>query len=203
MKIPKTILLLAVAAALTTAGQVSANYITNPGFEDPIGSEWTFTRVSGTATKWSSGVSSTSVHSGAKSYGMSFGPVAELGEAYVSQVVSGLTPGVSYDISGWINLNWRATKATAFIQVLGGGDPVQAPVEGGNTDNTWQEWALAQTADSSGNLTVRLYLDKRATTTADKTCIAYFDDIMVVIPEPAVAVLLALGSVVMVRRRRT
>ncbi len=196
------IMVLVTATAMIVTGQVSGNLITNGGFEDPIGTEWAYTRVSGSATSWSYGRSNAVVRSGAYSYMLKFGSIAEMGKSYVEQVVSGLTPGDFYAISGWIYMDWRATKATAFIQVLGGGDPVQAPEQGKNTDDTWEQWALSQMADSSGNLTVRFYLDKYATTTADKTAIAYFDDI-VVTPEPMVALLLALSGLALTPRRRS
>ncbi|MBI4580831.1 MAG: PEP-CTERM sorting domain-containing protein [Planctomycetes bacterium] len=202
MRIPNTCLLVG-AVALAMASQISANLLTNPGFEDPFGTEWAFTRVSGTEAKWGYAQSSTRVHSGSSSLRMHFGTDAGLGTAYVEQVISGLTPGDPFDISAWINLDWRATKATAYIEVLGGGSPVQAPSQGGNTDDAWQEWTLSQTADAGGNLTIRLYLDKYGTTTADKDVIAYYDDV-VVIPEPGSILLLLAGFLGLgaLRRRR-
>ncbi len=200
MRIPGMSLLVAVLA-LAMAGQASANLLLNAGFEDPLGAEWAFTRVSGDETKWGYEQSATRVHSGSYSLRMHYGVVADIGTAYVEQVVSGLTAGAPCEVSGWINMDWRATKATAFIEVLGGGDPVQAPVKGGNADDTWQQWTLSQTADAGGNLTVRLYLDKYATTTADKDVIAYYDDISaIVIPEPVTIALLGLGCLFLRRR---
>ncbi len=201
MKISKTSLLI-VVAALAMAGRASPGLPINPGFEDPLGAEWTFTRVSGDGLKWGYEQSAARPHSGSSNLRMHYGTAADLGTAYIEQVITGLTPGVPCDISGWINMDWRATKATAFIEVLGGGDPVQAPAKGQNLDDVWQQWTVSQTADAGGNLTVRLYLDKYGTTTADKDAIAYYDDIaVVVIPEPAGVTLLLTGLLPLGTRR--
>ncbi len=165
---------------------VHANLLLNGGFESPIGSEWTTNILSG-SLPWSLGASTTIVHSGTYSYGMAYGPGDPTGHAYVQQVLTGLTPGESYTITGWIYMDWRATKAWAYIEALGGGSPVSAPAIRANQDDVWVQYSLSQTANSSGNLTVRLHLNKDQTTASgDKTAIAYFDDIVVEpVPEPA------------------
>ena len=203
MSNPKTSLLV-VVVALAAGSQVSANLLTNPGFEDPIGPEWAFTIVSGGPTNWTSGVSSALFHSGANSYGMAYGPIGSTGKAYAEQLLSGLTPGDAYDVSGWLYFGWRADKDWAYIEAQGGGTPVQAPLKGANVVGSWQQYALSQTADAGGNLTVRLYLDKYGTSTADKTAWVYFDDMAVVevIPEPTTLALLALAGLAVVCRRR-
>jgi hypothetical protein len=206
MRILKTSSLV-VVVTLAMASQVSASLLTNPGFEDPLGSEWTFTVLAGDAALWACQQSSVRTHSGSSSLVMAFGPTNAVGKAYVEQVVSGLTPGVSYDIGGWINLDWQNNKVAAFMEVLGGGAAVQAPVQAPrvlNTNDVWEEWTLSQTPDASGNLTVRLYVNKYGTTAGgDKTAVAYFDDI-VVTPEPASILLLLGGSLGLgaLRRRR-
>jgi len=203
MLIPKKNLLVAVVA-LALGSPAYANLLTNPGFEDPIGSEWTSTIVSGTA--WSLGASTARVHSGTYSYGMAYGPTGPTGEAYIEQLLTGLTPGETYQVSGWVNMDWRASKAWAYIEAQGGETTVQAPDQGANVDDAWRQYLVTQTADSGGNLTVRLDLTKYGTTTGDKTAIAYFDDIVVQVPEPATLVLGLLGGlgllVVLQRRRR-
>ena len=202
MSIPKTSLFV-VLVALAAGSQASANLLTNPGFEDPVGPEWTFTILSGDPTNWTSGASSAYLHSGANSYGIAYGPVATTGKAYVEQILSGLTPGDGYDVSGWLYFGWRADKDWAYIEALGGGAAVQAPAKAANVVGSWQQYTLSQTADAGGNLTVRLYLDKYATTTADKVAWVYFDDMAVtVIPEPTTLAMLAVAGLALVVRRR-
>ncbi len=201
MSIPKKSLLV-VVVALATGSQVSANLLTNPGFEDPIGPEWTFTIVSGPSVSWASGVSSAIVHSGLNSYYMAYGPTNLTGEAYLQQSLTGLTPGDTYTVSGWLYFGWRADKDCASIQAEGGGTPVQAPLKGANVVGSWQQYALFQTADAGGNLTVKLDLNKYATTTIDKTAYVYFDDMTVEIPEPTTLALLALAGLGVIVRRR-
>lgn len=48
MKRSMYVLISAVCFALAAGSQVYANLVTNPGFEDPIGSEWTWYNVTGT-----------------------------------------------------------------------------------------------------------------------------------------------------------
>ncbi len=207
MTIPKTSLLITVSLAM--AGQASANLITNPGFEDAIGPEWVSTIVSGDASKWTSAASNAYAHSGANGYNLKFGPLGTTAKAYVEQVLSGLTPGAAYEVSGWMNFALgsaynRPDKYWTYIEALGGGTAVQEPAKNTNTTG-WKQYTLSQTADAGGALTVRLYVDKYATTVADKVCSVYFDDISVVlVPEPASTLLLlaALLGLGVLRRRR-
>lgn len=190
--------------ALGIAGSASAQLL-NGGFEDPVGSEWTFTIDSGSSSLWTAQRSTAQVHSGQYSWYMAYGPTDPTGRAHLDQVVGGLTPGETYTVSGWIYYVWRADKGWAYIQALGGGSPVQTPAQGANVVGSWQQYSLTQTADSGGNLTLRLYVYKYATTAGgDKTVSAYFDDISVQpVPEPSTLALLTLGVLGAMTCRRT
>jgi len=194
---------------LAAAGAVSANLLLNPGFEDPIGTEWTVTIVSGNPSSWFTDRSAASAYTGSYGFELRFGPIAETGKAYVQQVVSNLVPGGACTVTGWLKFLWRADKDWGYIEALGGGAPVQAPAKGANTVGSWMQYTLNQTADANGQLTVRLWLDKYTTTTADKTCTVYFDDVVVegpLIPEPGSVVAVLTGLIGLaglgIRRRR-
>jgi autotransporter-associated beta strand protein len=169
------VLISAVCFALAAGSQVYANLLTNPGFEDPIGSEWTWYNVTGTVA--SHDRDTASKLNGSYGYHINAGdPIAK---GYVEQVLSGLPPGETYNISGWVLVTFRpADRNWAYIEAAGGGDTVQAPAKGGNGTGVWEQWTLSQTSDASGNLYIRLYLDHYVGTSA-KNNSAYFDDIVV------------------------
>ena len=164
----------AICFALAAGSQVFANLVTNPGFEDAIGPEWTWYNVTNTVV--SHARDTLSPHSGSYEYHINAGdPIAE---GYVEQVLSGLPPGADYTISGWVYVAFRpADRNWAYIEAAGGGATVQAPAQGGNATATWEQWSVSQTSDSSGNLYIRLYLNHYVATTGGKNNSAYFDDI--------------------------
>jgi autotransporter-associated beta strand protein len=174
------ILTSAVCFALAAGSQVYGNLVTNPGFEDPIGPEWTWHTVTGTVA--SHDRDTVSKLNGSYGYHINAGdPIAS---GYVEQVLSGLPPGETYNISGWVFVTFRpADRNWAYIEVAGGGATVQAPAKGGNGLNTWEQWTVQQTSDVGGNLYIRLYLDHFVGTSA-KNNSAYFDDIVVEGPGP-------------------
>jgi len=98
------ILIAAVCFALAAGSQVYANLVTNPGFEDPIGSEWTWNVVSGTPA--SHGTDTAITHTGSYSYKIHGGDAVSKG--YIEQTLSGLPPGATYNISGWVLVPFRA-----------------------------------------------------------------------------------------------
>ena len=169
------VLISALCFTLAASTQVYANLVTNPGFEDAVGSEWTWHSVTGTVL--SHARDTVSPHSGSYEYHINGGdPIAK---GYVEQVLSGLPPGATYTISGWVYVTFRpADRNWAYIEAAGGGDAVQAPAKGGNATATWEQWSVSQTSDGTGNLYIRLYLDHYVGTSA-KNNSAYFDDIVV------------------------
>ncbi len=170
------VVLLGFALSMAACAPVSAELLVNPGFEDAFGSppEWTVTVVSGSFGV--SGRDSVSARTG--SYGGHLQiSGASTGHAYFEQVVSGLTPGASYTISGWMRHVWERTdKYHVYIEAIGGG----AAQSSAYSTTTYAQYTISQTADSGGQLRVRLHLDKYATTTSDKVCDAHFDDMSVV-----------------------
>jgi autotransporter-associated beta strand protein len=176
------ILTSAVCFALAGGSQVHANLVTNPGFEDAFGTppEWTWNLVSGTVPTHDRDTGR--ANSGSYSYKIK-GTDAAPSTGYVEQTIYGL-PGATYNISGWIYLAFRADRNWAYIQAVGGGATVQAPDKGVNTVGSWVQYTLSQTADGSGILYVRLYLDHYSGTTGGKDNSAYFDDIVVDGPGP-------------------
>lgn len=189
------IVLLVGSATLAPA----ANLLVNPGFEDPIGTEWTATILSGSTSAWFTDRSTAAAYTGTYGYELRFGPIGETGHAYVQQVVSGLVPGGECTITGWLKFLWRADKDWGYIEALGGGAPAIVPAKGTNVVGSWVQYSLNQTADANGQLILRLHLDKYATTVGDKTCTVYFDDLTVegpLIPEPGcmVAILAGIAS---------
>lgn len=185
-------------------GMASAQLLSNGGFEDPIGTEWAFTIDSGSSNLWTATQSASVVHSGSYSFYMAYGPTDPTGRAHLDQVLSGLIPGQTYIVSGWIYHVWRADRVWSYVQALGGGSATNAPAKGSNVVGSWQQYTVTQTADSGGNLTVRLYVDKYlATANNDKIAHAYFDDVSVQpVPEPSVLALFSLGLLGMMNWRR-
>jgi len=206
MRLGRTSLLIwTVALTLAMAGAASAqNLLTNWGFENPIGTEWTFQGISGNLASWSWGVSTAKYHSGTSSLLLQFAN-DNTGSAYVEQVLSGLAPGATYNISGWIYHGFRADKSWSSIQAYSGNSILQAPAKGANVLTTWTQYNFTQTADSGGGMLFRLYVNKYGTTTGGKIAYACFDDLSVTaVPEPSglLALLAGLPAVGLAVRRR-
>ena len=170
--------MLAVVVALTAVlmQAAAAESLINPGFENPFGSppEWTATILSGTvpiATRDTESKLNGSYGGHIRITG------ASTGHAYLEQVVTGLTPGVSCTVSGWMRHVWdRTDKYHVYIEAIGGGSPQISAY----STTTYAQYTLTQTADAAGQLKIRLHVDKYATTTSDKVCDGYFDDCSVV-----------------------
>lgn len=198
--------LVAVIAVMAIAGQASAvNWILNPSFEDPLGAEWVFTANGPGFTV----MDRTTASPRTGDYGLQLQCGDALVVGYFSQLVTGLTPGASYEASVYLKhrLYTRADKYWVYIEALGGGAPVQSPAIGANT-SSWTRQAVIQTADALGQIEVRLALDKYAGSVNNKTPCGDFDDVSleeVVIPEPGSMIALLSGLVglgVVARRRR-
>jgi len=195
-------------SALALGSPAYANLLTNGGFEDPIGSEWTWTNVSG-VTPTFYGVDAAAAHTGSYGYRIAYGD--DVGHGYLQQTITGLTPGLEYQVSGWVKVYFRGEDRNhGYIEALGGGADVSSPAQGenwmvSNTVGIWTNVFVTQTADIGGNLTVRLHLDHWSGTSNNKDNGVYFDDIVVQVPEPAtlgLGLLGGLGLLVVLQRRR-
>lgn len=208
-------LLAAIAVmSLAIAGQASAvNWVLNPGFEDPLGSEWELVFADGSGSSFSIlGQTAASFYSG--TYGLQFQvPTSNnfTAHAYYKQVVSGLTPGQSYPVSAWLKFNAlnvynRPDKFWVYLQAIGGMGSLVAPAKGSNTSG-WVQYSIDQTADANGQIEIRVGMNKYGTTSA-KQCDGFIDDVVLeapAIPEPGSMIALLSGLIglgVVARRRR-
>lgn len=151
-----------------------ANAVINPGFENPLGAEWTVVYAGGSASDFTvSGRDTASKYTGA--YGVHFQTVTDDANkfAYLKQTVSGLTPGGTYGVSAYVKHVWdRTDKYYGYLEAVGGG-PAQV-----STISTaaWTQKTVTQIADANGRIEIRLWFKKTATTVG-KTCDVYFDDV--------------------------
>jgi hypothetical protein len=162
----------------------SQNLVTNPSFEDPIGSEWTWVKVSGEEPTFNDRFTSSTNHAGDYVYRIAYGDA--VGSGYIIQTISNLTADATYTIKGWVFLYFRADRNWAYIEAQGGGAPVQAPAQGSNpminnTTGIWTNIVLTQTAAADGTLNVLLHLDHYTATVNNKDNGGYFDDLEVTI----------------------
>jgi len=208
MSIPKKSLL-AVVIALAVGSQAYANLLTNGGFEDPIGSEWTWTNV-GTNTPTFYGGAAAAAYTGTNGYRIAYGDA--VGEGYIQQTITGLTPGLEYRVSGWVEVYFRGQDRNwGYIEALGGGPGASSPAKGenwmvSNTIGIWTNVVVVQTARLDGTLDVLLHLNHHIATSNGKDNGGYFDDIIVEVPEPAAVVLGLLGGLgllLVLQRRRS
>ena len=88
--------------------------------------------------------------------------------AYFTQTVSGLTPGATCHMSGYMKITAADTKFAAYMEAVGGSG---APTQDGRfslrtpdatTGSTQTQYFLDQTADASGKIEVRLRFVKLA-----------------------------------------
>jgi hypothetical protein len=116
--------------------------------------------------------------------------------AYFKQVVSGLTPGVSYTLSGWMKYYQAGFKLNDHFKVYFqavGALGTNSTIDISTTDNpedqanlTYHQYFVTNTADANGRIEVRLHLDKYVESVCcDKAYIfnAMWDD-MALTPTP-------------------
>jgi len=188
--------------ALLIAGSASAqNLLKNPSFNDPIDpvgsagtTNWTTYYVYGTAADFACHDRTTVAARNFSQVGLAgamgahFRPVTEGAmHGYFKQVVTGLQPGASYLISGWMYSTWQwgtdNGKYLVYMYVKGGLGDVMTPYAGPGGDDlrpVFTYYTLTNTARANGTMEIQLHADKRETFTpkAD-TCNACFDDISV------------------------
>jgi hypothetical protein len=185
--------LLAIIAALTmaTGGQATAgDLVTNPGFENPIDPAWTIEYVFGGPSDFLVKDRATvAAHTG--DYGLYFRNMHDgTMHAYARQVVTGLTPSASYTVSAWMKHIWdQADVYDVYVEALGGEPSQRSPT----STTAYSYYTLIQTADSGGNVEIRLHFDKFSDTTDYAVAEGYFDDVSLTqVPEPgSLAALLA------------
>jgi hypothetical protein len=119
-------------------------------------------------------------------FGARFQPNHNWGmHAYFKQVVTNLTPGASYSISAWMTMFGRTDKTDVYLQAIGGlgsRRTVNVMTSAINNPAAWQSYALSNTADTNGQIEVRLHMNKAYTTT-DWVYLevnAFFDHVAVV-----------------------
>jgi hypothetical protein len=111
--------------------------------------------------------------------------------AYFTQTVSGLTPGATNHMSGYMKITTADPKFHACIEAVGGsGAPTQdgrfaVGTPDATTGTTQTQYFLDQTADANGKIEVRLRFEKLAMTPGAISYpkfvqfSAFFDDISI------------------------
>ncbi len=190
--IPALVLLLGGAAE----GQ---NLLKNPGFESPLTTNDWIVQFS------APGIPSNNAYGGsgdfaiadrttegsrvAGGYGGHFRSRTDwTTRAYFTQTASGLTPGATYHLSGYMRCTMLDDKFRVSIEAVGGlGDPTgdgrfSVRTADAVTNKPQTQYFLDQTADTNGRIEVRLRFEKRAMTPGPVSYpkftqySAYFDD---------------------------
>ena len=181
------------------------NFVRNPDFEQPIGPDnWNIVYVGASSasdfyihgrTTWAHRDKVFGTWEG-NYFGLHFRPYTDsLMEAYASQVVSNLTPSVTYVVTAWPVLFYEAgvVKVRMWLEALGAGAPASSPYAGGwlrnDADtgagyetNGWRGMSVTQTASPAGTIEVRLHYNKFASTANQKWLSAldgFFDHVSV------------------------
>jgi hypothetical protein len=199
-------LALALGLIFLAGGSICAqNYVNNPDFEQPLGTNnWTVVYVYGGPSDFSAHDRTTIAHKDKVPgtwdgdpnyldvYGAEFSPYHD-GKmwAYFKQTVSGLKPNSNYVISAWIVQfeDLYTNKVQVYMETIGGA--------GGTTSRTtpnvykacnnkpwnWAMYSVTNTASLSGQIEVRLHFNKdKWTTLAWQYIRAYYDHVAVMLP---------------------
>lgn len=81
--------------------------------------------------------------------------------AYHKQIVTGLTPGASYTLSGYMHTGFDNAKYDVYIAMLGGAGGTTVVSNRATTTRT--KYVMVNTASSSGQIEVRVGLNKKDT----------------------------------------
>jgi hypothetical protein len=173
-------------AMLTGSWAVAQNFVRNPDFESPLGPDnWKIVYVNGSSeSDFFIHGRSTIAHRDSvygtwdgNYFGLHFRPYTQgLMEAYASQTVSNLSPNASYVVSVWMtqfHSNYT-NKMNLWLESIGGlGSLSSANAIGymhddnSNTDNNgWSRYWMTNTANSAGQIEVRLHFQVIAGTTS-------------------------------------
>jgi hypothetical protein len=201
------VLALAILACGSTRGQ---NYVRNPDFEQPLGTNnWTVVYVYGGPSDFSVHDRTTIAHKDKVPgtwdgdpnyldvYGAEFSPYHD-GKmwAYFKQTITGLTAGASYVVSSWIvQFEAKYTNTVqVYLEALGGpGGTLSRTTPNvykacNNKPQNWAMYSVTNTASNRGELEVRLHFNKdKWTTLAWQYIRAYYDHVAVMLPGQAPA----------------
>jgi hypothetical protein len=168
---------------------IAQNLLNNPGFESPLGTNnWTviFGDTNTPPGPWSAyGLPSDFSIAGRTTFasrvdggvgGHLRGKDDGQWHAYFAQTVSGLLPGTNYTLSGWMryfqaNSLKMNDKFDVFFEAIGGmGSTNTVSISAmdnpdDQTNNTYCQYFLTQTANANGRIEVRLHLNKKKVTT--------------------------------------
>jgi hypothetical protein len=197
--------LLLTCVLLTCASAGAQNYVKNPDFEQPLGTNnWTVVYVYGGPSDFSVHDRTTIAHKDKVPgtwdgepnyldvYGAEFEPYHD-GKmwAYFKQAVTGLKPGSNYVTSAWI-VQFEAlytNKVQVYLEVMGGAAGNVSRTSPNvykacnNNPSAWAMYAVTNTASASGQLEVRLHFNKDKWTTLSWQYIrAYYDHVAVMLP---------------------
>lgn len=193
---------LALLAGVSATGQ---NFVKNPDFEEPLGSNnWSVVYVYGGPSDFAVHDRSTIAHKDKVPgtwdghpnyldvYGAEFQPYHDgKMHAYFKQTVTGLKPGSNYVVSCWmVHFTELSTNTVlVYLEALGGpaGNVSRTTPYVtkycNNNPSAWQMYAVTNTASSTGQIEVRLHFDKdKWTTFLWEYTRAYYDRVAVTLP---------------------
>lgn len=195
----------AALALLLCAPALAQNYVKNPDFEQPLGSNnWTVEYEFGGPSDFSIHDRTTIAHKdkvpgtwdGAPNYldvyGAEFQPYHDgWMRAYFKQTVGGLKPGSNYVVSCWMT-QFEAlytNKVKVYLETVGG--PLGTVTNASpyvykacnNNPSAWTMYSVTNRASNSGQIEVRLRFSKETWTTLAWHYIrAYYDHVAVMLP---------------------
>ena len=192
----------ALAAAGACQGQ---NYVVNPDFEQPLGTNnWTVVYVYGGPSDFSIHDRTTIAHKDKipgtwdghpnflDVYGAEFQPYHDgKMHAYFKQTVQGLLRGSNYVVSCWMTQfdSLYTNKVQVYMEALGGpaGTTSRATPNVykacNNNPSAWTMYSVTNTASNSGQIEVRLHFNKDKWTSLQWHYIrAYYDHVSVMLP---------------------
>jgi hypothetical protein len=172
------------------------NLLGNPSFESPLGvgaTNWTIVYLDGGPDDFRIKDRTTSADryraQQGNTRGLHFRPsTSKMSHAYATQTISGLQPGHTYHISGWVGCESRdfgnaPITYRVYFEAIGGLGTVRspdAPNVGGDANNppSSATYTIDQTPDAAGKIEIRLQFHKYRFCTYDKLVMinGYFDD---------------------------
>ena len=184
------------------------NFVKNPDFEEPLGSNnWTVVYVYGGPSDFAVHDRTTIAHKDKVPgtwdghpnfldvYGAEFQPYHDgKMHAYFKQTVSGLQPGSNYVVSCWmVHFTDLSTNTVlVYLEAMGGPAGNVSRLSPyvykycNNNPSAWEMYAVTNSASANGQIEVRLHFDKNKWTTFQWEYIrAYYDRVAVMRPGQA------------------